>query len=378
MLKGIDVKAEYQMRWEQVRQVMREKGLDAFLVLVAENRRYLSGFAGEDTQFDESAGALLITSGKLILATDSRFDLQARQESPDYEVIVYREGLAKELPAILKGLKAARLGFESNRVSCAQHRRMSTELKEAGLAVELVATEDIVENLRIAKTQPEISAIRKALHLAESVFGGFVAGLKPGMTEKQAAWELEKTLREAGADALSFPTIVAGGPNSALPHAVPGDRPLRPGEPILFDWGIRLNGYCSDISRTLIMGKADETFQKVFQTVREAQEKAIAAIQPGVDAKAVDDIARSHIEKMGFKDRFGHGLGHGVGLAIHEQPRLSPLSDKKLEPGMVCTVEPGIYLPDWGGVRLENLIVVTDDGVDVLNKTAVDEFRRAS
>ena len=368
------MKNDYQERLKQIRQILREQELDAFLVLIAENRRYLSGFTGEDTQFDESAGALFITAEKQLLATDSRFELQARQEAPNYEIIIYREGMAKELPAILKGFQIRRLGFESIRVSWAQHQKMVTALKEAALTVELVNTEDIVENLRIAKTQPEIEAIRNALQLAESVFGRVAADLKPGMTEKEAAWSLEKALREEGADGLSFPTIVASGPNSALPHAVPGDRPLRPGEPILFDWGVRLEGYCSDISRSLVMGKPDETFQKVFQTVREAQEMAIAAMKPGAGTKAVDDIARSHIEKMGFKDRFGHGLGHGVGLAIHEQPRLSPLNDKILEDGMVCTVEPGIYLPGWGGVRLENMIVVTTDGAEVLNDTAVDEF----
>ncbi|MEW6672495.1 MAG: aminopeptidase P family protein [Thermodesulfobacteriota bacterium] len=369
------MKAEYQARLKQVRQILRAKELDALLVLIAENRLYLSGFAGEDTQFDESAGALIITAEKLILATDSRFELQARREAPDFETIIYREGLVKELPVVLKGLQTRRLGFESIRVSHAQHRKMATALKEAALAAELVDTEDIVENLRIAKTQPEIAAIRKALHLAEAVFDRVAADLKPGMTEKEAAWSLERALREAGADKLSFPVIVAAGPNSALPHAIPGDRPLKPGEPILFDWGIRLQGYCSDISRTLIMGKPDRTFQEVFQAVREAQEMAIAAIKPGADARAVDAIARSHIEKMGFKDRFGHGLGHGVGLAIHEQPRLSPLSDKKLEAGMVCTVEPGIYLPDWGGVRLENMVAVTADGAEILNETAVDDVR---
>jgi Xaa-Pro aminopeptidase len=309
------------------------------------------------------------------LATDSRFELQARQEAPDYEVAIYREGLAKELPSILKGLHTRRLGFESMRVSLAQHQKMIAALKEADLTVELKDTEDMVENLRIAKTQPEIRAIRKALQLAESVFGRVAADLKPGLSEKEAAWSLEKALREAGADGLSFPTIAAFGPNSALPHAIPGDRLLQTGEPVLFDWGVRLNGYCSDISRTLILGKPDKTFQKVFQTVREAQEMAIKAIKPGADARAVDAIARSHIEKMGFKDRFGHGLGHGVGLAIHEQPRLSPLSDKKLEVGMVCTVEPGIYLPGWGGVRLENMVAVTADGAEVLNDTAVDDIR---
>lgn len=369
------MKYDYQARLKHIRQVLREKELDAFLVLTAENRRYLSGFTGEDTQFDESAGALVITSEKLILATDSRYDLQARQEVSSCEIVLYREGLAKELPVILKGLAVKRLGFESVRLSCAQHRKMAAALQAAALSIELVDTEDLVENLRIVKTPAEIDAVRSALRLAECVFGRVAAGLEPGMTEKEAAWSLEKALREEGADALSFPSIVAFGPNSALPHAVPGDRTLSPGEPILFDWGVRLNGYCSDISRTLFMGKPDSTFQKVFKTVREAQEKAVAAIKPGADARALDAVARSHIEAMGYGDRFGHGLGHGVGLAIHEQPRLSPLSGAVLQAGMVCTVEPGIYLPGWGGVRLENMIAVTPEGAEVLNETAVDEIR---
>jgi len=369
------VKNAYPVRLQNVREALREKELDALLVLIAENRRYLSGFSGEDTQFDESAGALLVTAQKQLLATDSRFELQARQEAPDYDICIYREGLAKELPLILKDFSGKRLGFESSRISCSQHHKMVTALAESALSIDLVPTEELIENLRIAKTPPEIDAIRSALHLAETVFGRVAACLKAGITEKEAAWSLEKALREAGADALSFPVIVAFGPNSAMPHAVPGSRLLRAGEPILFDWGVRLQGYCSDISRTLILGKPDETFQKVFQTVREAQELAIAAVRPGIDAKAVDAVARGHIEKMGFKDRFGHGLGHGVGLAIHEQPRLSPLSDKTLRTGMICTVEPGIYLPGWGGVRLENMIAVTTDGAEVLNATAVDDIR---
>lgn len=364
---------EHDRRINAARRILQENRLDALLVLIAENRRYLSGFTGEDTGFAESAGALFITFEKLVLATDSRFELQACREAPDYEIVLYREGLAKELPVILQGHSVRRLGFEGIRVSAMQYRKIREVLNAMDPGIELVETENLIENLRVIKTQSEIEVIRKALHLAEAAFREMAVSLKPGITEKQAAWNLEKTLKEAGAEALSFPTIVAGGPNSAMPHAIPGNRPLLAKEPILFDWGIRLNGYCSDITRTFVIGKPDETFTKVFQTVREAQEMAIAAIKPGVDARAVDDVARSHIDKMGFKGRFGHGLGHGVGLAIHEGPRVSPLSEAVLKPGMVCTVEPGIYLPDWGGVRLENMVVVTDDGAEVLNKTCVDE-----
>jgi Xaa-Pro aminopeptidase len=217
------------------------------------------------------------------------------------------------------------------------------------------------------KESAEIDEIKKALSIAESVFKDFSESVTYGMKEKEAAWAMEKGMREAGADALSFPTIVASGSNSALPHAIPGNRIFKEGEPILFDWGARLNGYCSDISRTLVIGKVDDTFKKVYKTVLEAQRKATSAIRPGISSKAVDKIARNHIDESEFKDKFGHGLGHGTGLSVHEHPRLSPLKDIKLEAGMVFTVEPGIYIPDWGGVRLENMVVVREDGAEILN-----------
>ncbi len=354
-------------RLERFRNILSRNTIDTFMVLIEENRRYLSGFTGEDTQFDESAGALFITATDLMLATDSRFDVQAGSEAPGYEIVCHKQGLVKALPHILDALKTKRLGFESVRLSCLQYEKITGEINARDLDVELVPCNEIIENLRIVKEPPETAAIRKALAIAESVFEKLVPTLKPGMTESSVAWEMEKAMREAGAEALSFPSIIASGPNSALPHAIPGPRKLMAGEPLLFDWGVKRGGYCSDISRTVILGRADETFTKVYRTVLEAQALAIDAIKPGVSTKAVDDIARNHINRMGFEGRFGHGLGHGVGLAVHEPPRLSPLSETVLEPGMVVTVEPGIYLPEWGGVRLENLVAVTENGAEVLN-----------
>lgn len=355
-------------RLTRLRKTLADKNIDTFLVIVEENRRYLSGFKGEDTQFDESAGALFITDTKLILATDSRFILQAENEAPFYEIYCYKEGLAKALPDILNLLNTKRLGFESVRMSVMEYEKYTKQLKSFNLNIELVPTDNIVENLRVIKDQVEIETIQQALLLAESVFKNFTETIKPGMTEREAAWSMEKSLREQGADALSFPTIVASGPNSALPHAMPGYRKFEKCEPILFDWGARLNGYCSDISRTLVIGKPDDRFKTVYQTVLDAQQMAIDAIRPGMSSKAVDEIARSHIEAKGFKDNFSHGLGHGVGLAVHEPPRISPLKDETLMPGMVFTVEPGIYIPGWGGVRLENMVLVKQDGVKVLNR----------
>ena len=361
------MKTVIEKRIRKFRNILAKEKLDAFMVLVEENRRYLSGFTGEDGKCDESAGALFITKESALLATDSRYDIQAQTEAVLFEVLCYREGLAKAMPSILHRINAKRIGFESKRLSVSQYHKINDQLQSQGVDAELIETEDMIENLRAVKSKAEITEIQKALAIAESAFTDFIQTLRPGATERNTAWELEKRLRESGADGLSFPTIVASGPNSALPHAIPGDRKLKKGEPILFDWGVKLNGYCSDISRTLFLGTPDSRFKKVFDTVLGAQQKAIKAIKPGASTKKIDGIARSFIEDNGFKGKFGHSLGHGAGLAIHEYPRVSPLYDNPLEKGMVFTVEPGIYIAGWGGVRLENMVAVHKEGAVVLN-----------
>jgi Xaa-Pro aminopeptidase len=362
-------------RLARIKHSFFEKKIDTLMVLIEENRLYLSGFTGEDTRFDESAGALFINDNRLILATDSRFELQAENEASLYEVVCYKEGLTQKIPDILNAMKTKRLGFESSRLSYQQHKKIVEKLQSTNLPVEIVATEDIVENLRLIKEEAEIEETKKSLSIAESAFSEFIKTMIPGMTEIEAAWAIEKGMREAGADALSFPTICASGLNSALPHAIPKNRKIESGKPILFDWGARLNGYCSDTSRTVIIGRPDNIFKKVFTAVLDAQRMAIDAIRPGISSKAVDEIARNHIEKMGFKNKFGHGLGHGTGLAVHESPSLSPLKETILEPGMVFTVEPGIYIPGWGGVRLENQVVVRANGAEVLNRLDAANFQ---
>ena len=360
-----------QYRVDALREKLIQASLDALMVLVEENRRYLSGFSGEDGQFDESAGALFITHDNLLLATDSRYELQAAQEAAAWEVFCYKQGVAKALPEITKMLDIRRLAFESKRVPFKQYSDMQKELPDTATGVELVPTENMVEDIRVRKQETEIQATQKALAVAESAFQKTVESIQPGMTEKEVAWTLEKNMREAGAESISFPTIVASGPNSALPHAIPTDRRIMAGEPILFDWGARLGGYCSDTSRTIVLGEADDQFQEVFNVVVQAQKMAIKGIRAGASTKAVDSLARKHIEDKGYKDCFGHALGHGTGLAVHEPPRLSPLSDTRLEAGMLVTVEPGIYLPDWGGVRVENQVVVRKEGAEVLNRLSV-------
>ncbi len=368
------MKSVLEHRIENVRKALAVAEIDTLMVLVAENRFYLSGYTGEDSQFDETAGALFITRDDLILATDPRFDTQAKREAPLYDIICYKKGLAQELPDIVKRLGTRRMGFEAVRLSCLQYNKMKAALLSADPATTLVPIEDIVENLRVIKTEDEIEATRKALAIAENAFEAVVAELEPGMTEAEGAWKLEIAVREKGGSGLSFPTICATGRNSALPHAIPGNAKFLEGEPLLFDWGAFAGHYCSDTSRTVVLGKPDNRFKKVYTTVLEAQQKAIAKIRDGASSKAVDAAAREFIDGTEFEGKFTHGLGHGTGLAVHEAPRLNTLRDESLKAGMIVTVEPGIYLPEWGGIRLENQVVVRPEGAEVLNRLGFLEF----
>ncbi len=361
-------------RVARLRETFARNGLDTFIILIDANRRYLSGYTADDGQFDETAGALIITAEHCLLATDSRYDLQARQEAPGYKIVRYRKGLIDALPSLLEQVHARSVGFESTRLTVKQHQDLIDHLAENQLPIRLVATENQVEFMRRAKDPTEVAITRQAVACAETAFRHLQAWLQPGMTESEVARKLEELMLTAGAEAPSFPIIVAAGANSAKPHAVPGNEPLKTGEPILLDWGARFAGYCSDISRTVVFGPPDEQFQKIYAIVRQAQAAAIAAIKPGAHGQTVDAVARKIIEAAGFGDHFGHSLGHGTGLCIHEAPRLSPHSDDILEAGMIVTVEPGIYLPEWGGIRLENQVLVTANGADVLNTLDLDAY----
>lgn len=365
--RGNVLKTKLSARVAAIRDQIKESQLDALMVSTQENRYYLSGFSAEDGQFDESSGVLFISDKGLVLATDSRYVLQAQDEAAGYDIVCYDKGFEKALPDIVKSLDIRRLGFESVRLSYKNHAAYVRALRSANPSVELVPTENIVEFLRRVKSEDEIQRTVEALRLAERVFTDVLGRLRTGMTEKQVAWDMEKSMRQAGAQSIAFPVIVASGPNSALPHAVPTDRKLGRGEPILFDWGARLNAYCSDTTRTVIIGSPNHQFKKVFDTVVTARDLAIDAIRAGASGTQVDRIARDYIEHHGFAGRFGHSLGHGTGLAVHEAPRLSPIKDDRLETGMIVTVEPGIYIPEWGGIRMENQVVVRQDHAQVLN-----------
>ena len=361
-------------RIERLRKKLAESKIDTAMICSDENREYLSGYTGKDGSYDESAGILVITEKDLILACDPRYDRQAEQEAPLYSVVCYKKRLSEELPGILESVGARKVGVEDERLTLKNYNEFIHTLGRNDIAAELLPSSEIFKDLRIRKDEKETGLIRKALKVAETSFLQFRETIQQGMTEKQAAWTLEKLMRENGAESLSFDVIAASGPRSALPHAIPGEKTFEAGEPLLFDFGAKVDGYCSDTSRTLIMGHTEPRFEEVYHTVFEAQKQAVDAIRPGIKASDVDAVAREYIDSTKFTGKFGHSLGHGVGIAIHEAPRLSRLDETILEAGMVVTVEPGIYLPGWGGIRLENMILVTEDGACVLNETGYKDY----
>ena len=343
------------------------KRLDALLVTQPANRRYLSGYTGTDHGIQESAGVLLVPRrGRPLLLTDSRFLLQAQEEAAGCTVKLYQKGLLATLAGLLPQLKVRRLAFESHYLLHATADRL-TRLADK-LHVALVPVTDLVERLRIVKDEAEIDRLRAAVLLNERVFQQVYRTVRPGLSETAIALALETAMRELGAEGPSFATIVAFGTNAAKPHAVPGTRVLAAGETLLIDMGLVLNGYCSDMTRTMVVGDPDPLFRERLRIVRRAQLAAIKTIRAGVSSREVDLAARRVIRDAGYGAFFGHALGHGVGLEVHEGPRLSSHCRKKLRAGMVVTVEPGIYLPEWGGIRLENMVVVREGGCEVLNQ----------
>ncbi len=347
------------MRLEKIRQLMAEEKIDGFLVTQPENRRYLSGFTG-------SAGVLVITPERQVLATDSRYYEQVRQECPTWELAEVGYDFVGNMLELLRQLELGgrRVGFEAKHISVATLQAWERALQ--GRLV-LIHTEDFVELLRMKKDAGEMARIRKAVALADEALAHVIAWMQPGMTELQVAWELERYVRTHGATALSFEPIVVSGPNSAKPHARPMDRLLQEGEPITLDFGCVVDGYCSDITRTVCLGQpADDKYLTIWNTVLRAQQAAIEGARADMTGEAVDKIARDIIVEAGYGDNFGHSLGHGVGLAVHENPRYSFAYPHEVPAGAVMTIEPGIYIPDWGGVRLEDMVWVQDGGVEVL------------
>ncbi|MBM3135672.1 MAG: aminopeptidase P family protein [Chloroflexi bacterium] len=351
-------------RLSALRQKMAEQKLDAMLVTQAENRRYLSGFTG-------SAGYLFITATQAHLATDSRYWEQVGQQAADFALAKIEASKSSQLFAdLVRAAGATRVGYEAGDLTVATYRELQKALRpdRARAIARLVPTKGLVEGLRAIKDASELALIEQAVALGDAAFAYGVQRLQPGMTEKQAAWEIERYLREHGAEGVAFELIVASGPNGAMPHARPSERLIQAGEPIVIDMGCRVDGYNSDLTRTIILGEPGAKFREVYAIVLQAQLAAEAALRAGPKGKEIDAVARQIIVEAGYGDYFGHGLGHGVGLAVHEEPGLGKLGEKPLQPNMVCTIEPGIYLPGEFGVRIEDMAVVTADGCRVLTK----------
>lgn len=372
---GISMKDQtfnYRKRLRKVQDRLKEKSYNAYMVCNAENRHYLTGFFADDHFINEISGYLFITEKDALLATDSRYAVQAKNQTEGIDVACFNKFPKDFIPEVLKKMEIHSLGFESHRISVALHNKLQRSLLDQNLNVQLIPDPDFVSNDRCVKEVREIDAIKKSLHIAEQAFMKMLESITPKMTEKEIAWQLECEIRQGGADSLSFDTIVASGPNAALPHAVPTDRVVGEKTPILFDWGARLNGYCSDTSRTIVFGRPDQDFIDAYNVLVENQKMATDAAIAGNKTKEIAQKSNDFLEDRGYKEtKFAHGLGHGVGLATHEMPTLSLLKDSILEKHSVVTIEPGIYIPNRWGIRLENMVVVKEKHSQVLNQLPV-------
>lgn len=347
----------FEARRDRLRKTLKKSGADALLVTNFTNVTYLTGFTGDDSYL------LLWRNGQVILS-DPRYTTQLEEQCPGLDLEIRPPGtnMLDSIARAVREAKTHRLGVEAESMTVGLRDRISAELPQ----VEAVATSGLIEQLREVKDAEEISQLREAIWYAEKAFGVLRASLTLEKTEKQVAAELEHQMRLFGARGYSFPSIVAAGSRAALPHATPTDRLSGEGDLLLVDWGADGGLYKSDLTRVLVTGKISPKLERVYRVVLSAQEQAIAAIRPGVAAQDVDAVARGVIEQAGFGRYFGHGLGHGLGLEVHEAPRLTARNAALLKPGMVVTVEPGIYLPGWGGVRIEDDVLVTRTGCEVL------------
>jgi len=329
----------------------KAEGIDGLLVTDECNVRYLSGFTGEDS-------ALLVGPAKAFLLTDRRFDEQAAQETEGVEIRVRKKGLMEFAAREARKADIATLGVEAEAIRLNEWEALKEKLR--GPACK--PTRKLVAGLRVKKEACEVSSIVRAARIAEEAFLATVAWLKPGRTELDVARRLDRTMEEIGAECRAFPTIVAAGRRSSLPHAQPTLRPIRKGDAVLFDWGACVEGYHSDLTRLVFLARIPEFFKRLYEAVLGAQRRAISQLRPGRSTGSVDASARAFLKARRLNKYFTHGLGHGLGLRVHEAPVLGARGETTLQPGMVCTVEPGVYVPGRGGVRIEDDILITRKG----------------
>jgi Xaa-Pro aminopeptidase len=350
---------DYPARQSKLRALLEKSRLDAFLITHLPNVRYLCGFTG-------SAGAILIIENKTLFFTDGRYTEQASEEVESAKVVVGKKGhLAAVKEALSKG-KNIKLGVEAERLSAAEYSRLRASLPAS---IKLKPAPSLVEDLRMVKDPEEVDQIRAAVQLGSSLFDGLVNTIRPGVTELQVAAELEYAAAKAGAEGMSFPTIIASGPRSALPHGRASRQVIPANGFVVCDFGVILGGYCSDMTRTLYVGRPSAEAKRFYGAVLDAQVAAVQAVSAGRSEEQVDMAARKLLQKMGLGKYFTHSTGHGVGLEIHEPPRLAKGQKSALKAGMVITAEPGAYIPGKWGVRIEDMVVVTASGCEVLTPT---------
>ncbi len=338
----------------RIRGVLRDDNIDGILITTLENVRYLSGFTGSDA-------ALVMTESKGYFLTDSRYTTQAKEEVSGFEFIEYKKKI-EGLSDLINDLGLSGVGFEAQDLSYQAHK----ELAEKVSGGQLIPLNERVKNIRAVKDEEEIGRIKRAIDIASQSLRENAWRVAPGNQEREIALELEFSMRRNGADIIAFDTIVASGVRSALPHGRASERRVEAGEFVIIDFGARYRGYYSDETCTFFCGKPNRRQQEVYQIVKDAHDKAISSVRPGMKATELDAVARDWIRDAGYGDYFGHGTGHGVGLEVHENPVIGFQSKDILEEGMVFTIEPGIYIPGWGGVRIEDMVLVTGSGCEVL------------
>lgn len=342
-------------RLERLRDVLKNSELDGVIVAKPENRVYYSGFTG-------SSGLLLISSDAARLLTDFRYIEQAGKQAPNFEIVRHGSDIYETVRTQIDSLGLKKVGFEGEFTTWENHRRIS-EIVPQAKPVHL-------DSLRMVKDETELALITRAVELADNAFTHVLPLLKPGVREIDIALELEFYMRKHGAEKSAFDIITASGTRSAMPHGLASAKIIDAGDLVTMDFGAVYQGYHSDITRTVVIGRADPKQREIYEIVLAAQLAGVAAAAPGIPCREVDAVSRKIISDAGYGDYFGHGLGHGLGLAIHEEPRLSPVSDVILTSGMVVTVEPGIYLPNWGGVRIEDTVVVSSAGAEILTASS--------
>lgn len=360
---------QLECRLKKLRNGLVGKNCEAILISQPENRYYLSGFDG-------TAGFLLITKEDNILATDFRYLEQAERQAAGFKIFKTTDEMENWFPILINGLSIRSIGFEDSHLSFSTYNRLVNILINLSPRISLIPIEVLVDSLRAVKKPEEIEFITRAVALADAAIDYFIDIAEPGMTELGAAWEIEKYLRENGSQSLPFGVIVASGPNSALPHAKPTERKIKQVEPVLIDLGAKVQNYVSDLSRTICLGEPDDTFKEVYSIVLRAQQTAIDGITSGMNGIAADSLARDVIEHSGYGKQFDHSLGHGLGLSVHEEPYLRQSYKKNLVDNMIFTIEPGIYIPGWGGIRLEDTVILENGKIRMLSQAKKYDFGR--